>query len=271
MKALQRTAPANEWVVNRLTGSLAAEVIGVDLSGILEEQIPSVTDLFVKHHVLVFRDQSLDNTGLIRFGRFFGELSQYPGNKEHTADDAGHVMALRNDAHFTQLTDRWHTDAPIWERPPSITVLRAEKLPEAGGDTLFSNQHRAFDSLSDGFKHMLRSMKAVHAYSYGAHGTKGRVHPAVRTHPVTGREALYVNEITVSQFDGMTIEESQPILRFLFEHATRPDFGYRHRWRQGDVVMWDNRSVLHRATHDYGDDPDARLMCNVQSLPEPVV
>ena len=144
------------------------------------------------------------------------------------------------------------------------------KLPEAGGDTVFSNQHIAFERLSETLKDVLRGLKAIHSFDYGALGSRETVHPVVRTHPVTGRETLFVSETFVKQFEGMTIEESQPILRYLFDFSVRLEFCYRHRWQHGDVLLWDNRSVMHRATHDFGDDPEARIVNNVQTKCEPV-
>ena len=269
MATTSSASPAVSWQVARLSGSLGGEIRGIDLNALEEDEAQVVSDLLVQHHVLVFRDQILDNLGLMRFGKLFGPLNEYPFKREELGAAAGFVMALKNDVFHAQ-TDLWHSDATAWECPPSITILRAEKLPEAGGDTLFSNQHIAFAALSKPYRAMLRSLKAIHAYDYGAQGTKTQAHPVIRTHPVSRREALFVNEIFVKRFDGMSEAESAPILRFLFDHATQPDFGYRHRWLSGDVIMWDNRSVLHRATHDYGTDPEARLVCNVQTLCEAV-
>lgn len=258
------------WSVSRLSGTLGAEIAGIDLNQATKADAQVIANLLAQHHVLVFHGQQVDNPGLMRFGKLFGPLSEYPFKRDDLGEVAGYVMALKNDPFHTQ-TALWHADATAWERPPSITILRAEKLPEAGGDTLYANQQAAFAALSEPYKQMLRQLRAIHFYDYGAQGTLSQSHPVVRTHPVTKRESLYINDIFVKQFDGMTIAESRPILEYLMQHATEPNYGYRHRWQPGDVVMWDNRSVLHRSTHDYGTDPDARLVCNVQTLCEAVV
>lgn len=268
MAKVGTSEPVLQWQTARLTGSLGGEVVGADINSFGETEADSVIDLLVEHHVLVFRGQTLDNDGLARFGEMFGELNKF-AYKDHVADRRGAVSDLRNDA-MHAITDKWHSDAPTYEQPPTITILVARKLPDAGGDTLYSNQHTAFDSFSEGFKDVLRPLRAVHFLDYGPDGTKTQMHPVVRVHPITRREALYVNPITVTHLEGLTEEESRPILTMLFDHASRPEFGYRHRWQNGDVVMWDNRSVMHRATHDYGTDPDSRMMNNVQTACEPV-
>ena len=258
------------WSVNRVGGSLGAEVVGIDLMSVGPADRPAVEDLVVKHHVVVFRDQhDFTEQGLLDFGRLFGPLREYAGVKDRTKA-GGLVMHLTNHPAVARVTDGWHMEATATEQPPSYTILRALKLPEAGGDTVFSNQHVAFERLSDTFRKVLRGLKAIHSFDYGPSGVRKVVHPVVRTHPVTGRETLYVSETFVKQLEGMTVEESQPILRYLFDFSTRPEFGYRHRWLRGDVLMWDNRSVAHRAIHDYGDDPEARIMNNVQTKCEPV-
>jgi taurine dioxygenase len=258
------------WSVNRVGGSLGAEVVGIDLRSVEPEDVPVIEDVVLKHHVVVFRGQSeFTEQALVDFGRQFGTLREFAGVKDRTKAD-GLIMHLTNHAEVNQYTERWHAEATSAERPPSYTILRALKLPEAGGDTLFSNQHVAFEHLSETFKDVLRGLKAIHSFDYGPLGVRQVVHPAVRKHPDTGRETLFVSETFVKQFEGMTIEESQPILRYLFEFSVRPEFGYRHRWQQEDVLMWDNRSVMHRATHDFGDDPEARIMINVQTKCEPV-
>ncbi len=261
---------AASWTVKRVGGSLGAEVFGLDLMSFDPADLQAIEDLVIKHHVVVFRGQTAFNEqGLLDFGRMFGELREYAGAKESTKA-GGVVMNLTYSPEMARITERWHSEATSAERPPSYTILRALKLPEAGGDTAFANQHIAFERLSDTFKNVLRGLKAIHSYDYGPMGVRSTVHPVVRKHPATGRETLFVSETFVKQFEGMTVEESQPILRYLFDFSVRLDFSYRHRWLQDDVVMWDNRSVLHRAIHDFGDEPGARIMNNVQTKCEPV-
>lgn len=260
---------AESWTVKRVSGSLGAEVFGLDLMSFDPADLQAIEDLVIKHHVVVFRGQTAFNEqGLLDFGRMFGELREYAGAEENTK--GGVIMNLTHGPEMARITERWHAEATSAEQPPSYTILRALKLPEAGGDTAFANQHVAFERLSEPFKNLLRGLKGVHSYDYGPKGVRSTVHPAVRKHPVTGRETLFVSETFVKQFEGMSVEESQPILRYLFDFSTRLDFSYRHRWLQDDVVMWDNRSVMHRAIQDFGDERGARVMNNVQTKCEPV-
>ena len=142
------------------------------------------------------------------------------------------------------------------QRPPSVSILRAVELPEYGGGTIWANQYLAHDRLSEGMKKMLEGLRAVHnAFNLEA------VHPAVRTHPISGRKALFVNAGFTRRFEDMTVAESQPLLRYLVEVASAPDLCYRHVWAPGDVVMWDDRGVMHFAVHDYGDQ--TRIMRRV--------
>ncbi len=264
-----RTNESRNWTVNRVGGTLGAEVFGLDLMSFDPADLPAVEALVIKHHVVVFRGQkNFNEQGLLDFGRMFGELREYAGARENTK--GGVIMNLTYTPEMARITERWHAEATSAEMPPSYTILRALKLPEAGGDTAFANQHVAFERLSDTLKDVLRSLKAIHSYDYGPKGVRSTVHPVVRTHPVTGRETLFVSETFVKQFEGMTVEESQPILRYLFDFSVRLDFSYRHRWFHDDVVMWDNRSVMHRAIHDFGDESGARIMNNVQTRCEPV-
>jgi taurine dioxygenase len=275
---VSKSTRPSPWTVNRVGGSLGAEVLGLDLMSFDPADLPAIEDLVIKHHVVVFRGQTAFNEqGLLNFGRMFGELrefagahSEYAGVKENTKA-GGVIMNLSYTPEMARITERWHSEATSAERPPSYTILRALKLPEAGGDTAFANQHIAFERLSDTFKNVLRGLKAIHSYDYGPKGVRSIVHPVVRKHPATGRETLFVSETFVKQFEGMTVEESQPILRFLFDFSVKLEFCYRHRWLQDDVVMWDNRSVLHRAIHDFGNEPGARVMNNVQTKCEAVL
>ena len=259
---------ASAWTVRRLGGSLAAEIIGCDLNKVDTTTFPEISTLLTAHHVLAFRGQTLSDEGLMKFGNLFGPLRKFAGDKKMTRGD-GAIIVLRNEG-FAKVSDDWHSDASMAQEPPSVTILRAEKIPEAGGDTVFANQHLAFEKLSPVMQGLLRSLQGIHHVSYqGAAPDIRTAHPVVRTHPISGKEALYLGKL-VRQFEGMTVEESKPILDYLYLHSTDADVSYRHQWQTGDVVMWDNRSVLHRATRDYGEDPEARIVSNVQSGSEPV-
>lgn len=259
--------------VRRIGGALAAEIFDMDLEHLDDRQFKRIYDAWIEHHVLLLRRQNVTANGLAAFAARFGRMNVFPESpgKFARAQEHPDVIVLRNAGNARAYTGYWHSDASSWEEPPATTILCARKLPIAGGDTAFANQHLAFESLSDGMQAMLLGLKAVHHKEYEGHNRKYMVHPVVRRHPVTGRSALYVNRSFVTHFAGMTAEESAPILEYLYRHMTRAEFCYRHLWREGDVLVWDNRSVLHRAIHDFGNDPDARMMHHTESGCEPVL
>jgi taurine dioxygenase len=158
-------------------------------------------------------------------------------------------------------TEQWHSDTSFMPAPPAHAILAAQVLPETGGDTMFASQYRAYETLSQGMKRLLHELRALHRGTRLAAALEiadtalPQCHPIVRTHPETGRKALYVNRLYAYCIEGMTEAESRGLLDFLFEHSSRPDFTYRHQWAPGDVIMWDNRCTLHYAVHDYGEMP----------------
>ena len=152
------------------------------------------------------------------------------------------------------------TDSAYLEKPPSISILAAQELPPAGGDTMFCNQYFAYDSLSDGLRTYLEGLRGKFTGAIMARrtGHEGEIpytyHPLVRTHPETGRKALFISHPdTVPSIENMTEAESRPLLDYLYAHGPQPDRSYRHIWQPGDVVMWDNRCTMHYAVHDFGD------------------
>jgi len=243
----------------RLSGCLGAEAHGVDLAAIDDATCEQLQRAFLEHHVLVFRDQKLLPEQQIAFGERWGELHIHP----IVPHLEGHPPILPIDNHGKRrtITEVWHSDVTFEERPPMASLLYALEVPEAGGDTLFANQHAVYDRLSPGLQRMLEGLRAVHSGRGLASATgkgeqwklHGRTHPVVRTHPETGRKALFVNSAFTIGFEDMTAEESRPLLAWLCRQAVTPDVTMRHRWRKGDLVMWDNRSVQHYAIHDYGD------------------
>ena len=253
-----------------LAGSLGAQVLDVDLLELETADFAEIQRLFLEHHVLVFRDQKLSPEQQIAFGERWGGLLIHPIIPH--IEDHPPIIAIENLGKQRTLTEFWHSDVTFDPRPPAISMLYALEVPAAGGDTLFANQHAAYDRLSPGMKQMLGSMRAVHSgRGLGAAAGKaeawahqGQVHPAVRTHPETGRKALYVNLGFTIAFENMTAEESRPLLNFLCKQAVTPDLTMRHVWREGDLVMWDNRSVQHYAIHDHGDTPRRMHRITVQ-------
>jgi taurine dioxygenase len=256
-------------VVEPVSGTIGAMVRGVDLSAPLEEAVvAAVREAFLVHHVLFFEDQDLSPEAQLRFGRYFGELDTHPfveGMEEHPE-----IVEI-----ITEPDDRlnfgggWHSDVTFLEEPDMGSILYGVEVPQFGGDTLFANQHAAYDALSDTMKDLLDGLLAKHSagpqYAEGGYSTlsksmktksvqdAGRVvhHPLVRTHPETGEKALYVNRAFTIGIKGMRSDEAMALLGFLFDHAVREPFTCRYRWSPGSVAMWDNRSVQHYALYDY--------------------
>jgi taurine dioxygenase len=217
--------------------------------------------------VLFFRDQTLTPAQFLTFARRFGEIVEYPFVKGLEAyPEIIPVVKLEHER--INFGGVWHSDTAYLDVPPMASMLLARDVPEAGGDTLFANMYQAYDTLSDGMKRLLAGLRAVNS-SAKADASRTRedriaergrtdarqlyeaAHPVVRVHPETRRKALYVNVAHTVRFDGMTEEESSPILRFLFRHQVRPEFCCRFRWRPGSLAFWDNRCAQHNAVNDY--------------------
>jgi taurine dioxygenase len=255
-------------IVTRIAGALGAEIAGVDLS---QPQSPAVSasirQALLEHLVIFFRDQELTPEQFLRFARAMGEPQHYPllkGLPEHP--EITEVVKLEHErANFGGI---WHSDTTYLERPPMGSILYAREVPPVGGDTLFANQYLAFETLSAGMQRLLEGLIAVSG-SAKADATKTREdrmrtqaredaraeylaeHPVVRTHPETGRKALYVNVAHTVRFKDMTEAESAPLLAFLFQHQVAPELTCRFRWQVGSLAFWDNRCVQHNPVNDY--------------------
>lgn len=255
--------------VKPLAGAVGAELGGVNIADELpDEVIAEIRGALLDHLVIFFRDQDLDTDRHKAFARRFGELFVHP-NYQLGQEDKETVYLLREPGDTSAAGEYWHADTTMIQTPPMGALLYAMETPAWGGDTLFSNQYLAYESLSDGMKEMLGGLKAVHN-DFRVAGPKAgvnakrsskvredaawqptiNVHPIVATHPETGRKSLFVNAIYVTHIDGMTEEESAPILNFLYEHIVRPEFTCRFRWQPGSMAFWDNRCLLHLALHD---------------------
>lgn len=276
MQSTIQTGSAGSTIsVRKLSEALGAEIAGIDLSQLLTEStVAAVQQAFADHLVLVFRGQDLAPGQQVAFTRLFGPVEPHPLGSRRTADGHPEVLVFENRPGTPGArNDFWHTDISFAEHPPALSLLHARRITEGVGDTMFSNMYAAYDELSDGLRHILDGLRAVHTSAplmrrNNAGRSDGQPiadvpppveHPVIRTHPVTGRKAVYVNPYFTSHFAGMTPDESRPILEYLYARATLPENLYRHQWRQGDVVMWDNRATMHYAIYDY-DDTKPRLM-----------
>ena len=254
----------------RLCGALGAEVSGVDLAKRLDEHIArTIVEAFHEHLVLVFRDQALDPAAQIAFTRLFGEPCEHPLRTRASVEGFPEVLIIETrPGRIGARNDYWHSDISHQECPPAASVLHALAVPDGGlGDTMFCNMYEAVETLSSGMRRLLDGMEAVHSAQATLRraqeeGTDAlaihsvpppETHPVLRTHPGTGRRALFVNPHFTVSFAGMTEEESAPLLDYLAGHSTRPENVYRHRWAAGDVLVWDNRCTMHYAVRDYDD------------------
>lgn len=249
--------------VHRLAGALGAEVLGVDLSGSFPEQ--EIRTAFLEHQVLFFSDQSLAPAQFMAFARRMGRPVEYPFVRGIEGfPEIIEVKKLEHERH--NFGGIWHSDTAYLEEPPMGSMLLAREVPPYGGDTLFASQYLAYEALSEGMREMLGRLVAVNS-SAKADVTKTREdrikeqsgsskeftaeHPVVRTHPETGRKALYVNIAHTARFKGMTEEESAPLLGYLFQHQIKPEFTCRFQWRAGSLAFWDNRCTQHNPVNDY--------------------
>jgi taurine dioxygenase len=254
--------------IRRLAGAIGAEISGVDLStDLADETVAAIRRAWLEHLVVCFRDQDLPPARFLAFARRFGEPIEYPFVKGLDAHPEI-IPVLKLETERVNFGGIWHSDTAYLEAPPMASMLVAREVPPAGGDTLFANMYLAYETLSDGMKRMLEGLVAVNS-SAAADVSRTREdrlrdsaradakkeytasHPVVRVHPETGRRALYVNVAHTVRFEGMTDEESAPILRYLYQHQVRPEFTCRVSWRPGSLALWDNRCAQHNAINDY--------------------
>ena len=260
--------PSSEIRVNPIAGALGAEVEGVDLGRPLgAETVAALRRALLDHLVLFFRDQELTPEALLAAARQFGTPVEYPfvkGIEGHP--EVIEVAKLEHER--VNFGGIWHSDTTYLERPPMGTLLLAREVPATGGDTLFANMYLACETLSEGLRAMLAGLTAINssakadasrtredrvrsAPKEGAERVLEAEHPVLRTHPETGRKALYVNVAHTLRFGGMTEVESAPLLGYLCRHLTRPEFTCRFRWRPGSLAFWDNRAAQHNPINDY--------------------
>ncbi|MEN8160899.1 MAG: TauD/TfdA family dioxygenase [Myxococcota bacterium] len=257
------SAAATDLRISPISGALGAEVEGIDLAEPLAPGMKkALEEAWMQHQVLFFRDQALIIDQHKAFARNFGELHVHPVLQQMA--DQGHpeIVVLESDAKRPFVASAWHSDVTFEKCPPLGSILRAVAVPEAGGDTMWANMVAAHDALSDTMQRLLSGLTAHHdgggfkriakddAQRRDLESRQTAVHPVVRTHPVTGRKALFVNSVFTKHIVDMKPAESRALLDFLCNHLSSPDFSCRFRWRKDSIAMWDNRCTQHRVVAD---------------------
>jgi len=251
--------------VTPVTPAIGAEIRGIDLREPLSnQQFSEVHEAFATHQVLFFKDQEeLAPDAQVRFGRMFGDLHSHPAAPTHPDHPEIFVIHAHKNSKIAN-GNFWHSDVSCDEEPPLGTCLQLHLLPTSGGDTLFSSMYAAYDGLSERMKEILAPMSALHESEHiyrGRYADRGvddaemvypsAEHPIIRTHPVTGKQAIYVNPSFTTRVVGLKKAESDALLQFLFAHTARPEFQTRWRWTKNDIAFWDNRCTQHFAMWDY--------------------
>ena len=250
--------------IKPVTPVIGAEIEGIDLNQPVDDAMfRTIHDALIEHQVLFFRDADISLDKQKALGAMFGELVAHPndpGPPEHPE-----VLIIHADESSKRVAgESWHSDVSCDPAPPLGSILRIHTLPETGGDTLFASMYAAYDALSQPMKTLLDSLTAIHdgaPYYRSVNERIGREetgrsypraeHPVIRTHPESGRKALFVNSMFTTRIAGLPKPESDAILRFLFEHVQQPQFQCRFRWQQNSMAFWDNRCVQHQAIWDY--------------------
>jgi taurine dioxygenase len=257
-------------IIEPLAGALGAEIRGIDLRN---ADWKPVHEAFLKYSVLVIRDQKLEPQDLMRIGARFGEPCHYPFV---TGIDGFPFIfdVVKEESETVNFGGNWHSDTTYLAQPPLATLLYALETPRYGGDTLFTNTYKAYEALSEGMRAMVDKLVGVNSASLKVTGGRRKMHspenvgamkihdtedadgyeaehPVVRTHPETGRKALYVSRSHTIRFRDMSEEESRALIDFLQAHQTRPEFTCRVRWSPGTLTVWDNRCTQHSAVNDY--------------------
>ncbi len=252
--------------VRPLAGALGAEVFGVDMSGDLDDEVVrEVRQAFLDHLVIFLRDQSVTPQQQVTFARRFGDPMEYP-NLPGLPEEPLITPVVKLEHERNNFGGVWHSDTTYLPEPPMGSMLLALEVPPHGGDTLFANQYLAYEALSDGLRETLDGLMGISssAKAEASRTVEDRLkeagverkaltaeHPLVRTHPETGRKALYTSDAHTGSINGWTEEESLPLLKFLWAHQVRPEFTCRFRWEPGSLAFWDNRAAMHNPINDY--------------------
>jgi taurine dioxygenase len=267
--------------VRRLSSALGAEILGVDLRDPISDALKQrFLDTWQEHLVILLRNQTLDEDAQVRFAETFGAPAKTTSGRAFSLKHPSVMLIsnIREDGKpIGALPDgemHFHSDQCHQEIPAKATLLYAIEVPSRGGDTLFSNCYRAYETLPEDLKPRIAGRRALNAYTSDTtlrtasydDAKSSCWHPVVRTHPATGRKALYVNRLMTREIEGLPRDESDAILQRLFDHQEQPKFVYQHVWRPGDLLMWDNRCTLHART-DFSSG-ERRLLRRVTILGE---
>jgi taurine dioxygenase len=252
--------------VRPIAGALGAEIHGVDISRALEDDVVAeMRQAFLDHLVIFLRAQKATPSQQVAFARRFGAPMEYPQLKG-LAEAPLITPVVKLEHERNNFGGIWHSDTTYLPEPPMGSMLLALEVPPYGGDTMFANQYLAYEALSDGLKQTLEGLMGVSSSAKAevtktredrmkAAGAKLKVlsaeHPLVRSHPETGRKALYTSDAHTAHIKGWTEKESLPLLQFLWAHQVRPEFTCRFRWQVGSLAFWDNRAAMHNPINDY--------------------
>jgi taurine dioxygenase len=252
--------PFERITVTKTTPAVGASVSGVDLANIDDATLAEIRRALVDHCVLFFRDQHMTAEQHIAFGRRFGDLDVHPA----AANATGHeeILVISADENSSRANgEAWHSDVSCLPEPPMGSILYMHEVPPTGGDTMFASMYAAYDALSKRMKSYLEGLRAVHSGEHIYRGLYDGVqdkasyphasHPVVRTHPESGRKCLFVNRAFTTHIQDIPRDESDAILRYLYDHMEHPNFQVRFQWQPNSVAFWDNRCAQHRAIWDY--------------------
>ena len=261
--------------IRRLSNALGAEICDINIAQPMSEStFGEIHQIFLEYGILLFRNQHISREQHIAFSRHFGELDRHESLPRDRHPDYPELLLVTNrpnpdgspsDSRYTGRL--WHSDLSYTTQPALGSLLRCFNLPEVGGDTLFCNMSMAYAALSTGMKTLIADLHGIHLsgprkINNAETGTARAAEvmrlnppiaqPLVRVHPETGRKALYLGQ-KVKRFDGLTEAESKPLIDYLNQYATQPEFVYRHQWRENDLLVWDNRCTMHQALGDFDE------------------
>ncbi len=255
-------------VVKKMGGRLGARVEGVDFKvPLTQDVLEAIGEALYTHQVISMPANEMTPEQHVQIAEHFGELELHATDQFAVDENASHITVVDSDA--GHRADSWHADETFLEEPPLVNVLHGKIIPEAGGDTAFRSTAAAYEALSEKMKNLIDDLSAIHDYGHlyemgwrsgiplapqmGEALVKGllHAHPLVRTHPVTGRKWLTINETYTRFIEGLPPNEAEAILALLKAHLQKPEFGFRHSWKEGDLLMWDQQAVQHYAVNDF--------------------